>query len=209
NLPGGALRFELQAASSFTDWSRPAASVGLDLEVDTPWWRRPWAAVAVALGLLGALAWLPRARGPRHRGRPRRLDAVGRQQLEAASRQRELLIEQLAYQASHDPLTGLPNRRAGDQALAAALQQADASHGPLCVAIVDVDRFKHVNDRHGHQAGDRVLAQVGLQLQASLRGPGLSVARLGGEEFLVVLGQTPLATAVRLLEAARRDIAAM
>lgn len=219
NLPGGALRFELQAASSFTDWSRPAASVGLDLAVDTPWWRRPWAAVAVALGLLGALAWLQRALGRRHRERQRRLEAVVAQrteelqrtneQLEAASRQRELLIEQLAYQASHDPLTGLPNRRAGDQALAAALQQADASHGPLCVAIVDVDRFKHVNDRHGHQAGDRVLAQVGLQLQASLRGPGLSVARLGGEEFLVVLGQTPLATAVRLLEAARRDIAAM
>lgn len=217
NLPGGPLRFEVQVALSPVDWSRPAASIGLDLQVATLWWRQPWVLLAGGIGLMGLLLlwhhWLVR----RQRRRQRRLEAMvtertrqlrqTNRELEEASRQRERLVEQLAYQASHDPLTGLPNRRAGDQALAVALQQADTGHVPLCVAIGDVDRFKHINDRHGHQGGDRVLAQVAQQLQASLREPGVSVARLGGEEFLVVLGGRTLAEAVARLERARQDIA--
>src|SRR5690606_23961650 len=65
------------------------------------------------------------------------------------------------------------------------------------------------NDRYGHQAGDRVLANVALQLQASLRRPSLFVGRLGGEEFLVVLRDTALPGAVAVLEQARREVAAL
>ncbi|WP_156911550.1 ligand-binding sensor domain-containing diguanylate cyclase [Luteimonas sp. J29] len=219
NLPGGRLRFEVEVASSLGGWARPAASTAIEFDVATSWWRQPWVVVAAGVAVLGLLVLLHHGLGRRLRERQRRLEAIVAQrteqlrrtndELEAASRERELLIEQLAYQASHDPLTGLPNRRAGDRALASALQQADANHGPVCVAIVDVDRFKHINDRYGHQAGDRVLAQVALQLQASLREPGLTVARLGGEEFLVVLGQTTRDAAVAVLERARRAVAAM
>ena len=219
NLPTGRLRFEVQVAHAPADWSRPAASTGVDLQVDPPWWARPWAVVPGAATLLLAFVLLHQALGRRQRRRARALEAEVAQrtaqlreknrELEEASRQRERLVEQLAHQASHDPLTGLPNRRAGDQRLASALQQADAAHAPMCVAIVDLDRFKHINDRYGHQGGDRVLAQVARQMQASLRRPGLSVSRLGGEEFLVVMRDTALPAAVSLLERARRDIAAL
>src|SRR5690606_2878330 len=158
NLPGGPLRFEVQVALSPADWTRPAASVGLDLQVATLWWRQPWLLLAMAAALAALLLAWQHWLGRRQRRRQRRLAAIvaertrqlrhTNRELEEASRQREQLVEQLAYQASHDPLTGLPNRRAGDQALSLALQQADAGHGPLCVAIVDVDRFKHINDRH-------------------------------------------------------------
>src|SRR5690606_21085400 len=170
SLPPGALRFEVQVARAPADWSRPASVAGFDLEVATPWWRRSWLVPVAGAALLAIFAlahhWLAR----RQRRRARRLEAEVAQrtrqlreknrELEDASRQRELLVEQLAHQASHDSLTGLPNRRAGDQQLAAALQQADAAHAPLSVAIIDLDRFKHINDRYGHQAGDRVLANV-------------------------------------------------
>ena len=219
SLPSGALRFEVQVARAPADWARPANATGFELEVATPWWLRSWFILAAAAALLAVFVLAHYGLARRQRRRARRLEAEVAQrtgqlreknrELEDASRQRELLVEQLAHQASHDSLTGLPNRRAGDQRLATALQQADAGHAPLSVAIVDVDRFKHINDRYGHQAGDRVLANVALQLQASLRRPSLFVARLGGEEFLVVLRDTPLPEAVGVLEQARREVAAL
>ena len=219
NLPAGRLRFEVQVAHAPADWSRPAASTGFELQVAAPWWARPWAVLPAIGTLLLLFILLHHVLGRRQRRHARQLEAEvaqrtaqlreKNQELEEASRQRERLVEQLAHQASHDSLTGLPNRRAGDQQLAMALQQADAAHTPLCVAIVDLDRFKHINDRYGHQGGDRVLAHVAGQLQASLREPSLFVARLGGEEFLVVLRETALAGALSLLERARHDVAAL
>src|SRR5690606_31984880 len=218
-LPSGMLRFEVQVARAPADWTRPVNATGFDLEVATPWWLRSWFILAAAAALLAVFALAHYGLARRQHRRARRLEAEVVQrtgqlreknrELEDASRQRELLVEQLAHQASHDSLTGLPNRRAGDQQLAAALQQADAGHAPLSVAIIDLDRFKHINDRYGHQAGDRVLANVALQLQASLRRPSLFVGRLGGEEFLVVLRDTPLPGAVAVLEQARREVAAL
>ena len=101
----------------------------------------------------------------------------------------------LAEAATRDPLTGVGNRRHG-AALLDALAPGDA------VLVVDVDRFKAVNDAYGHGAGDRVLASLGAHLRAALRDAD-AVARWGGEEFLVVLrGPDPQAraTAERLLE---------
>lgn len=219
NLPGGALRFEVQVARAPAHWSEPANVLEVGVQVAAPWWSRPWALLlggALLLLLFVAMhEWL----GRRQRVRARRLEALVAQrtgqirdqnrQLEEASRQRELLVRQLAHQASHDPLTGLPNRRAGDESLAVALQQADFAAAPLCVAIIDIDRFKHINDRYGHQAGDRVLVQVAVQLQASLRATRAFVGRIGGEEFLVLLPDLRLPDAVDALERVRRDVAAL
>ena len=219
NLPPGRLRFEVQVARAPVDWSRPASTTGVGVRVGSHWWTQPWApALAVAVLLLLFVAihqWL----GRHQRRRQRRLESTVAQrtaelreknrELEDASRQRERLMEQLAHQASHDPLTGLPNRRASDQALAAAIAQADATGRPLCVAIIDVDRFKAINDRHGHQTGDRVLARVAQQLRASLRQPPTFVGRTGGEEFLAVMREATMQAAITRLERARLDIAAM
>jgi len=219
NLPPGDLRFEVQVARAPADWTHPANVAQVRLEVAPPWWRRPWALLAGIIGAGLLLAAVHQALGRRQRLHARRLESKVAQrteelhaknrQLEDASRQRELLMEQLVHQASHDPLTGLPNRRASDQHLASAIQQADASARPLCVAIIDLDRFKHINDRYGHQVGDRVLARVALQLQASLRSATVFVGRTGGEEFLAVMRETGLSQAIALLERARADVAAM
>ncbi len=92
----------------------------------------------------------------------------------------------LAQAAEIDALTGLPNRRASASALSAAAAAARESGRPLAVAIVDVDHFKSVNDRHGHAAGDQVLCAIAGRLSDHARTVDV-VGRWGGKEFIAVL----------------------
>ncbi len=113
----------------------------------------------------------------------------------------ELLMvrRELDFAASHDPLTGLVNRRGLDR----VLREAGESGEALGLLLLDLDGFKLINDRHGHQAGDELLQQVAMRLKGVVR-PGDSVARLGGDEFaLVVRG---VADAVALSEVADRAV---
>lgn len=113
----------------------------------------------------------------------------------------ELLMvrRELDFAASHDPLTGLVNRRGLDR----VLREAGESGEALGLLLLDLDGFKLINDRHGHQAGDELLQQVAMRLKGVVR-PGDSVARLGGDEFaLVVRG---VADAVALSEVAERAV---
>ncbi|MFE0753786.1 diguanylate cyclase domain-containing protein [Inquilinus sp. NPDC058860] len=94
--------------------------------------------------------------------------------------------ESLAHQASHDSLTGLPNRALFEVRLRTALQEAEAAHGRVAVLFLDSDNFKQTNDDLGHAAGDAVLAAVAARVRDRLRKTDL-VARLGGDEFGVLL----------------------
>ncbi|HEX2071490.1 MAG TPA: sensor domain-containing diguanylate cyclase [Thermoleophilaceae bacterium] len=100
------------------------------------------------------------------------------------------LLGQLTEFALTDELTGLPNRRAWDKHLERAVREPE----PLCVAILDLDRFKSYNDDHGHQAGDRLLKEAAAAWRAVLR-PTDTLARYGGEEFVVLLREDDLQTA--------------
>jgi diguanylate cyclase (GGDEF)-like protein len=115
---------------------------------------------------------------------------------------------ELAHRASHDELTGLPNRVALDAALSAVLSGSGRTE-PLAVLFVDVDRFKRINDSLGHAAGDVLLTELSQRFDTVLR-PGDLVARLGGDEFVIVLrGASALGAEVvaeRLLEVVRRPI---
>jgi diguanylate cyclase (GGDEF)-like protein len=108
------------------------------------------------------------------------------------------LLGQLTEFALTDELTGLPNRRAWDERLAQAIH----TPGPVCVAILDLDRFKSYNDDHGHQAGDRFLKEAAAAWRAQLR-PTDTLARYGGEEFVVLLREDDLDTARDIVDRLR------
>jgi len=119
---------------------------------------------------------------------------------EVAQRGRQIL-----EQAATDELTGLLNRHAGQARAEAAVSIASARH-PFSVVIADVDGFKQVNDRHGHQVGDRVLAAVARQLQAATRSSD-SAVRWGGDEFVLLLPGARADPAAWLAERARMLVA--
>ncbi len=118
------------------------------------------------------------------------------------------LVQEVRRLSLTDALTGCHNRRAMDERLDAEIGHCHTRGAALSVMFVDVDRFKQVNDRHGHAAGDEVLREVALRCQAELRAPAQWMARYGGEEFLVVLPGTASSAArevaVQLREAVRR-----
>jgi diguanylate cyclase (GGDEF)-like protein len=111
----------------------------------------------------------------------------------------------LEHQASHDALTGLPNRTLLKRRLEAALAGIETSHQHVTLLMLDLDGFKEVNDTFGHSAGDQVLVQVAQRVVNSVRDVDL-VARLGGDEFAVLLADSPSDQAVAL---ARRVLASL
>lgn len=111
------------------------------------------------------------------------------QRVQARTAELEQANAQLERLAHHDPLTGLLNRRGFDERIAAALSSARRRQAPLSVIAVDADHFKKVNDRYGHDVGDQVLQAISQVLRKRLREIDI-VARIGGEEFVVVLIDT-------------------
>jgi diguanylate cyclase (GGDEF)-like protein len=107
--------------------------------------------------------------------------------------------------ATSDQLTGLPNRRAADEALRRMAAHSTRTSSPMAAVLLDLDHFKQVNDIHGHDAGDEVLATVGLLLAQSLRTSDFA-ARYGGEEFLMLLPDTDGDGAMTLAEKLRATI---
>ncbi|MFN6507039.1 diguanylate cyclase [Xanthomonas translucens pv. translucens] len=220
NLPPGAYRLEVQATTSSADWSRSdlVGRTSLQLEVVPPFWLRgPFVALA-AIAFSGLLLWWYRGRSHRHLRRQRRLNRIIAERthelraknlaLKLADFEREELVRKLAYQAGHDALTGLPNRRTADPYLTAALEHARATQSPLCVALLDIDNFKRINDTYGHEIGDEVLRRVGEVLRATL-GEHAFAARHGGEEFLLVLPGLDREQARVRLDQLRRRVAAL
>jgi diguanylate cyclase (GGDEF)-like protein/PAS domain S-box-containing protein len=99
--------------------------------------------------------------------------------------QQRLAAEQTQFLANHDGLTGLPNRVHFSNQLHAAIAQSERSKVPLAVLLLDLDRFKQVNDTYGHHTGDLLLKEVALRIVSSIRETDF-VARLGGDEFVVI-----------------------
>ena len=111
-----------------------------------------------------------------------------------AALERRRLLERLRDLARTDPLTGLANRRLWDERLGVELARAARYERPLCVAAIDLDRFKPYNDTFGHQAGDALLREASAAWGGVLRGADL-LSRLGGDEFALLLPDCDLACA--------------
>ena len=114
--------------------------------------------------------------------------------------------ERLAEAARSDPLTGLMNRRAMLECLDSALQRFQRDGTPFTLLLADLDRFKSINDRFGHDVGDKALIQSAERIAEAAR-PGDLTARWGGEEFLVALPETDLETGLAVAESLRLAMA--
>ncbi len=126
-------------------------------------------------------------------------------ELEHAAQSMELSLSQKQQQAATDPLTGIANRRVYEAHIGEICEQVRQHTAEVCLLVLDIDHFKHINDRFGHAAGDRALRIVADQLKARLRAGDL-LARYGGEEFVAVLSGTSAQAGLRIAETLRATI---
>lgn len=127
------------------------------------------------------------------------------QESEARIHALEVQLEQMSELAHEDQLTGSLNRRGLDEVLEREMARAERKQTPLCVALVDLDNFKKLNDTHGHSAGDGALVHLVKVVKETLRAMDV-IARFGGEEFLIVLPHTQIDEAVQTVTRIQREL---
>jgi diguanylate cyclase (GGDEF)-like protein len=137
-----------------------------------------------------------------------RREVITRVRLEREQQRTGVLLARLERLSNEDPLTGLANRRRWDAELTSACTTARLDADPVAVLLIDIDRFKTVNDRHGHGGGDAALREVAGLLRARVRDEDL-VARLGGDELAVLVAGADLHRAVELAEELRAAVACL
>ncbi len=204
-LAPGDYTLRVSAAHPGGPWGEREAV--LRLRVQPLWWQRLEVRVAGVLLLALALFALYAYRTTRLRAANERLARLVDERthdIRQADAEKTVLLERLREaseaferQSREDELTGLPNRRAFQQELHRQMQQSRRNGQPLSFVMIDIDHFKQVNDLHSHAAGDRVLQEVGRLLREGFRAGDLPV-RLGGEEFGLLLVDTPLERAGEL-----------
>ncbi|MFC7514232.1 GGDEF domain-containing protein [Herbaspirillum sp. GCM10030257] len=117
----------------------------------------------------------------------------------------EAKLEEMSELAREDQLTGSLNRRGLDDVLEREMARSNRKKSPLCVALLDLDDFKRLNDTHGHSAGDGALIHLVQVVKKTLRTMDV-IARFGGEEFLIVLPDTPLEDAMQTVTRVQREL---
>ncbi|MDY0106495.1 MAG: GGDEF domain-containing protein [Giesbergeria sp.] len=130
-------------------------------------------------------------------------ERTAQKQAEMSRLQNEL--DKASAQARHDPLTGSLNRKGLDEVIEREMARARRAETPLCVALLDVDNFKQINDRLGHESGDAALVHLASVVRSVLR-PQDMLARYGGEEFVVVLPDTALPQGVEAMQRLQREL---
>src|SRR5260370_3089161 len=195
NLDPGRYRFRVIAANADGVWSRAPATFAFDIR--PPLWKTTWfRLLALALLLaLGAAAHNLRVWQMERRTREleatvaTRTDELRQPSVELEERVQKRTAE-LAHQALHDVLTGLPNRNLLMDRLEQAIARGKRRAELFAVLFLDLDRFKVINDSLGHFAGDQLLIGTARRLEGAIR-PGDTATRLGGDEFVIFLDQIP------------------
>jgi diguanylate cyclase (GGDEF)-like protein len=211
-------RYVLEIAAAGRD-GRFGPSRRVQIEMPPPSWQHPLAYAGYALLLLAGITWLFTRAGARVREREARIVQLDRTvaertaELKATNQKLQASNQELDQATRTDPLTRVSNRRDLQQWLARDGRQiaeeaaaADGGHPGLIFFMIDIDDFKRINDRHGHQAGDEVLVTFAARLGTLSRDRDV-VVRWGGEEFLWLLRDLPAGDAAAVAERARRAIA--
>ena len=215
NLPPGTYTFSVLANNGGGAAGWFGADQRVIFTIARPFWKRWWFLTLELLLAVGLLALVIQARVRVLKRQKKKLeDVVWTRTNEIAEKNREL-----AQLVITDPLTGLKNRRFLDETIRedmsiiqremhnvrAGLKPYDDKAATLGVFMIDVDHFKCVNDAHGHEAGDTVIVEIARRLQEMMRQSD-SVARWGGEEFLIITRQSRRADAYPLAERIRQTI---
>ena len=212
SMPPGRHVLTVDAEDTLTHLSAPPETI--TIRMSWPWWRRWWSEIGEGLLALGtvvaALRWqvaryerdqlyLEHLVTERTRELELRNDEIeeSRRRVQDQAVMLEKQAQILRLQATRDGLTGLLNRVEVERLLAVALSASD-SRRECAVALIDIDHFKKINDRHGHLRGDAVLRDTAGRI-AAMMGPNDYAGRYGGEEFLVVLDDRDARAAERLL----------
>jgi len=203
NLAPGAYRLEVQARETDGSWSEHAAEYSFGIL--TPWYETWWFAglsIFIPLSIVAAVLRL-------------RMVGVQRRELELVRMVEEKTAdlrranEELSLLSFTDPLTGLANRRVFDQTLDRECARLTRKGSAVSLLMIDVDHFKPLNDSEGHQRGDEYLVALGSELTRLCRRQVDLAARVGGEEFAVILSDTDEEEAERFAESVRLAIFAL
>lgn len=187
NLQPGHYRFHVVAANSDGVWSQKETTIALTLQPHV--YQTVTFKLIVLVGILIAFgfAYMMRVRQLTNRQLElENLIDLRTQELQLEVRERRRAEEAFRFQATHDQLTGISNRRAVLEALGIEIARAERGRTPLALLLVDIDKFKNINDTFGHNCGDIVLRSTAQIIKDSVR-PYDAVGRYGGEEFVVVL----------------------
>ena len=220
NLPPGQYDFEVIAAYPGGDWSSEPAVFSFYIQPHL--WQRPIFWLLLFFAIAATLLWLIRWRIHRLEQAATELKRQVAEKtaqlqqkadhLQQSNREKTELLEQLrlqseafARQARQDPLTGLANRRVFDEVLSQEVSRSQRHQHPLCLALIDIDFFKQVNDEWSHAVGDQVLIRVGQSLLQQCRSSD-TVSRWGGEEFALLLPETRLPEVLQLCERLRHEV---
>lgn len=199
-----ALRFHLTNLPPHADWrNRP----------DNVWELYRWQILAI-LSLIVLEGVLISALVVALRGRRQSMTALHdeRNQLEERVQRRTLQLQaannKLELLATTDPLTGIGNRRRMTEQISKELERSRRFRHPLALLMVDIDNFKDVNDRHGHDAGDRAIVAVARTLAGGVRSIDM-VSRFGGEEFVLLMPESDLEVAACAAERLRAEVSTL
>lgn len=130
-------------------------------------------------------------------------------ELEITLRELHEVNHKLTEQSTIDSLTGVKNRSAFDKRLIAESRISRRQETPIALLMLDIDRFKSINDQYGHLAGDQALRVIAQTLQQHLKRPTDLVSRFGGEEFAIILPNTAAEGAIQVAETIREAVAAI